>query len=163
MGNNEPVAKPGQLIDVVLEFVRTMERLVSDAEDPVAHGYWEPLEQFVAVDEFERLVSEHAFSVDDGSGTRDVGGSWARTVMGWPEYRTQLSHWASTPRMFKSVVQRMAEFPGLVYLEIEEHHIHGDDDHTFDSLSIYEFDDAGKICRLRVAGADGWLTVPSLG
>ena len=149
--------KQGRLTDTVLEFVRTMGRLVSDAEAPVPDGYWEPPAQFVAVDEFERLVSEHAFSADDGSGTRAIGGPWARTAMGWTDYLELLNLWASGSRKFRSVVQRIAEFPGLVYLEIEEHHIDGDNDRTFDSLSIYEFNGGGKICRLRLAGADGWL------
>ena len=161
MSSSQPITEQARLTDTALEFVRTMERLVSDAEAPVPDGYWEPLSRFVAVDEFERLVSEQAFSVDDGSGAPAGGGPWARTVMGWTDYLECFDVWASGSRKFASVVLRMAEFPGLVYLEIEEHHIHGDEDRTFDSLSIYEFNGAGKICRLRVAGADRWLNVRS--
>jgi hypothetical protein len=53
------------------------------------------------------------------------------------------------------VIKRIAEFPGLVYLEIEEHH----GDHIFNSLSVYEFDDQGRIRGIRVASAGDSLVV----
>ena len=150
----------GPLARTVVEFLRTMERLVSDANGAVAPGHWSPLEEFVAVEEFERLVPEGAFP-DDGSGTASDGGPWASTVMGWPQYRECFQAWAASSPRYRNVLRRIAEFPGLVYLEVEEHHIHGDNETIFNSLSVYELNEEMKICRIRVEGADGWLTIPA--
>jgi hypothetical protein len=142
----------GHLTEKVFDFLGRMERLVSNAGGAVSSDYWAPLTEFVAVDEFKRLVPENAFPASDG-GTHP----WARTVMGWPQYLECFNMWASASPTFSNVIKRIAEFPGLVYLEIEEHH----GDSIFNSLSIYEFNDEGKMCGIRVAGAADSLVVPS--
>jgi hypothetical protein len=141
----------GHLTEKVFDFLGRMERLVSDARGPVSSDYWAPLTEFVAVDEFKRLVPENAFPASEG-GTDP----WARTVMDWPQYLDCFDVWVSASPTFSNVIKRIAEFPGLVYLEIEEHH----GDSIFNSLSIYEFNDEGKICAIRVAGAADSLVIP---
>ncbi|MFI5046258.1 MAG: hypothetical protein ACHQIG_04265 [Acidimicrobiia bacterium] len=149
----------GPLTHTVMEFLETMARLVTDADPPVSSDYWAPLEAFVAVDEFERLVPADGFP-DDGSGTASDGGDWDRNVMTWPEYRDCFSPWVNSSPEYRNVITRIAEFPGLVYLEVEEHHVHGDRETIFNSLSTYEFNGPGKIARLRVEAAENWLVVP---
>lgn len=148
------MAKQGGLTEKVREFLGEMERLVSNAKPPVGPEYWEPLERFVAVNEFRRLVPPNAFasSGDD---------PWEDTVMDWPHYVECFNLWASASPTYANVLKRIAEFPDLVYLEIEEHHSSGGHERIFNSLSAYQFDDEGKICRLRVASAADQLTVPA--
>jgi hypothetical protein len=154
-------ARPGPLGETVLEFVQTMARLVSEAQPPVTTAYWSPLEPYVAVDEFERLVPEHAFPTARDVDAASDGTSWSTTAMGWQAYLELFNAWVQSSPRYENSVRRIAEFPGLVYVEIEEHHAYGDTETTFNSLSAYEFDADGKICRIRVAPAADHLTVPS--
>jgi hypothetical protein len=144
----------GDLTEKVFDFLGRMERLVSNARGPVSSDYWAPLTESVAVDEFKRLVPENAFPATEG-GTDP----WALSVMDWPQYLECFDVWVSASPTFSNVIKRIAEFPGLVYLEIEEHH----GDSIFNSLSIYEFNGQGKICGIRVAGAANSLIVPTGG
>jgi hypothetical protein len=141
----------GPLTTRVFAFLQTMERLVSGAKGAVEGEYWAPLTEFVAVNDFRRLVPENAFPGSD-PGTDP----WARTVMDWPQYLECFNLWVLAAPRYSNVVKRIAEFPGLVYLEIEEHH----GDSIFDSLSVYEFDEQGRIRGIRVAGAADSLTIP---
>jgi hypothetical protein len=142
----------GPLTEKLFDFLHEMERLVSGAQGSVSREYWAPLTAFVAVNEFRRLVPEDAFSTTD-----EGAGPWARTVMDWPQYLECFDVWASASPTFSNVIKRIAEFPGLVYLEIEEHH----DDRIFNSLSIYEFDDDDQLCGIRVASAADSLVIPA--
>jgi len=38
----------------------------------------------------------------------------------------------------------------LVYFEVEERHFRGDDVNVVNSMTVFEFDDADKICHLDV-------------
>jgi hypothetical protein len=142
----------GRLTEKVFDFLGRMEHLVSEAKGAVSSEYWAPLTEFVAVDEFKRLVPKNAFP-PPVEGKDDP---WARTVMDWPQYLECFNLWAMASPTFSNVIKRIAELPGLVYLEIEEHH----GDTIFNSLSIYEFNDDGKICGIRVAGAADSLIIP---
>jgi hypothetical protein len=112
----------------VLEFERTMKRLVTDAGAPVD---WAPLAEFVAVDEFERI------------------GTFLE-VQDWQQYTQMLSGWASATSRFETTVRRISELAGLVYFEIEERHFRGDRVNVVNSMSVFEFNDDGKISHLDV-------------
>jgi hypothetical protein len=140
-----------QLTEKVFEFLHRMEALVSGASGAVTDDYWAPLTEMVAVDEFRRRVPENAFP-----GSDQATDPWARQVMEWGQYLECFNLWVLASPAYSNVITRIAEFPGLVYLEVEEHH----GDHIFNSLSVYEFDDQGKIAGIRVAGAGGSLTIP---
>jgi hypothetical protein len=48
-------------------------------------------------------------------------------------------------------VRRITELPDLVFYEIEERHFRGDDPpHVVNSLTVFAFDEAGRIRRLDV-------------
>ncbi|HEY7105930.1 MAG TPA: hypothetical protein VH986_05990 [Acidimicrobiia bacterium] len=152
----------GPLGEKVLQFVTTMARLVSEADPPVTASYWAPLEAFVAVGDFERLVPEDAFSnVEAGDAAGPDGESWSTRAIGWHAYVELFNGWVQSSPRYENSVRRIAEFPGLVYVEIEEHHTYGEMTSIFNSLSTYEFDDDGRICRIRVAPAADHLTVPT--
>jgi hypothetical protein len=94
-------------------------------------GDWAPLAEFVAVDEFERV------------------GTFLE-VQDWQQYTQMLTGWARATSRFETSVRRVSELPGLVYFEIEERHFRGDDMNVVNSLTVFEFNPAGKIRRLNV-------------
>lgn len=119
---------PGLLTRTVLDYVRTMERLVPTVEAPED---WAPLAAFVAVDEFERV------------------GTFLE-VQSWSQYTEMLTQWASAIATFETTVQRISELPGLVYYAVEERHLLGEKVNVVNSLTVFEFDDDGKIRHLDV-------------
>ncbi len=118
----------GLLTLTVLDYVSTMERLVPTVEGPED---WAPLTEFVAVDEFERV------------------GTFLE-VQSWSQYTEMLTQWASAIATFETTVQRISELPGLVYYAVEERHRVGDHVNVVNSLTVFEFDDDGKIRHLDV-------------
>ena len=119
---------PGPLTRTVLDYVRTMERLVPTVEAPED---WAPLAAFVAVDEFERV------------------GTFLE-VQSWSHYTEMLTQWASAIATFETTVQRISELPGLVYYAVEERHLVGENVNVVNSLTVFEFDDDARIRSLRV-------------
>ena len=120
------------LAQQVLDFEATVKRLVKAAKDPgfTAAG-WAPLAEFVAVREFERV------------------GTWME-VMNWQQYTEFMTQWASSSMGFDTVLRRISELPGLVYLELEDRHTRPGGVAVVNSLSVYEFSAGGKIKHLDV-------------
>lgn len=121
------VEDPGPLTRRVLDYEATMKRVVAAPGPPD----WAPLTAFVAVDEFQRV------------------GTFLE-VQDWPQYTDMLTRWASATDTFDTTVRRIAELARLVYFEIEERHVRGDDVTVVSSLTVFEFDEDDKIRRLNV-------------
>jgi hypothetical protein len=119
---------PGPLTRKVLDYEQAMKRLVPTIEAPAD---WAPLAEFVAVDTFERV------------------GTFLE-VQNWQQYTEMLTHWASATERFETTVRRISELPGLVYFEIEERHFRGGDVHVVNSMTVFGFDEDGKIRHLDV-------------
>lgn len=122
------VEDPGPHTHTVLDYVQTLARLAGTVEHP--HD-WEPLTEFIAPDRFERV-------------------GVFREVQDWSQYTEMMTGWASAIDRFESTVHRVAEVNGLVYYEVEERHFRGEDTHVVDSMTVFGFDDDGKICHLDV-------------
>ena len=118
----------GPLTERVLAYTETIERLVLDGESPPD---WAPLTQLVAVDSFERV------------------GAFME-VQDWRQYTEMLSQWASSIEKFETRVRRISEVPGLVFFEIEERHFRGGGVHVVNSMTVFDFDEDGKIRHLDV-------------
>ena len=118
----------GPLARRVLEYDEAMRLLVPEAKDPADFA---PLAEYVAVDAFERV------------------GTFLE-VQDWAQYTEMLTKWASATDSFATTVRRITEAPGLVYYEIEERHHRGGRIHTVNSMTVFAFDDAGKIRHLDV-------------
>jgi hypothetical protein len=71
-------------------------------------------------------------------------------VQNWQQYTEMLTKWSSATAKFETTVRRISELPGLVYYEVEERHFRGDDVHVVNSLTVFEFNEAGKIRHLNV-------------
>lgn len=121
-------AHNGPLTRKVLEFERTMKKLVPTIKAPAD---WAPLTEFVAVDEFERV------------------GCFLE-VQNWQQYTEMLTKWASATDSFETTVRRISELRPLVYFEVEERHYRGGNVHVVNSLTVFEFDEDGKIFHLNV-------------
>ncbi len=118
----------GPLTRTVLDYEGTIRRLVPTIKGPAD---WVPLAEFVAVDEFERV------------------GTFLE-VQTWQQYTDMLTQWASATDSFETTVRRVSELDGLVYFEIEERHFRGGHVHVVHSMTVFEFDDGGKIRHLDV-------------
>lgn len=115
----------------VLGYSLLMKRLVDRAKEPgFSAASWAPIAELVAVDDFERVGN-------------------FKEVMRWPEYVDFLTGWAPAASWACSF-KRITEQDGLVFLELEERSEMGEFSSTVNSLSVYEFDDAGKICHLDI-------------
>jgi len=110
----------------VLEYSLVINRLVDEAKKPgFSVGSWDPLAELVAVDEFERVGP-------------------FKEVMKWPDYVDFLTDWARSSE-WECSFKRITETAGLVFLQLEERSAVGDFTSVVNSLSVYMFDDAGKI------------------
>jgi len=131
MSNGESEA-PGELGSKVLEFEKTIKSIVGRAGEPgFGAAQWAPLAELVAVDTFERV------------------GNWLE-VMNWSEYTAFLTKWASASTAFETTLRRISELPGLVFLELQETNTSAAGSSVVNSLSVYEFDEAGKIRHLDI-------------
>ena len=118
----------GPLTRTILDYEATIRRLVPTIKGP---DDWASLTEFVAVDEFERV------------------GTFLE-VQTWQQYTDMLTQWASATDSFETTVRRVSELDGLVYFEIEERHFRGGQVHVVNSMTVFEFDEDGKIRHLDV-------------
>lgn len=110
----------------VLEYGRVTKGLVDEAKKPgFSVESWAPLAELVATEEFERVG---AF----------------KEVMDWPAYIDFLTNWATSSE-WECSLRRVTETPDAVFLELEERSRIGEFANVVNSLSVYEFTDAGKI------------------
>ena len=91
---------------------------------------WAPLAELVAVDEFERVGN-------------------FKEVMDWSGYVEFLTNWAKSSE-WECTFKRITESGGVVFLELEERSRIGDFSNVVNSVSVYEFDDAGRIRHIDV-------------
>jgi hypothetical protein len=120
--------RAGPLTRRVLEYDQAMKRAVAEAGGA---RDWTPLAELVAVDDFERV------------------GTFLE-VQNWKQYTEMLTRWASATESFETTVQRTCEIGSLVYYEIEERHLRGDNVNVINSMTVFEFDAHEKIRRLNV-------------
>jgi len=118
----------GPLTRKVLDYELTMKRLLPTVEAPAD---WAPLAELVATDGFERI------------------GTFLE-VQDWPQYTEMLTRWATATAKFETTLRRITELASHVYYEIEERHFHGDSVTTVNSMTVFEFDEAGRIRHLDV-------------
>jgi hypothetical protein len=122
------VTHPGPLTRKVMDYDRVMRGLVPTAKTA---SDWAPLAEYVAVDDFRRV------------------GCFLE-VQNWRQYIDMLIQWSSATATFETAVRRIAELPGYVYYEVEERHFRGEQTDVVNSMTVFQFDDAGRICALNV-------------
>jgi hypothetical protein len=115
----------------VLEYSQLMKRMVDEAKQPgFSEASWAPLAAHVDTERFERVGN-------------------FKEVMTWQEYVAFLTPWAMHCG-WECSFKRVTEAPGRVFLELEERSEAGGVTSTVNSVSVYEFDDAGKLVHLDI-------------
>lgn len=115
----------------VLDYALTTKALVDRAKQPgFSESSWKPLRDLLSDEDFIRV------------------GNFKET-MGWDDYVSFLTSWAPSAQWDCSF-RRITEYDNLVFLELEERSTVGDYHSVVNSMSVYEFDDAGKIRRIDV-------------
>lgn len=131
-GKNRDQASAGPLSERVLKLVDIMKRLVAKGREPgFTVDEWAPLAELVDVERFERVGP-------------------FRDALNWQQYAEMLTQWVTTSEGWDPVRKRMDEVGRRVYLECEERVTNDGRVEPFHSLSVYEFDDAGKLTRIDV-------------
>lgn len=123
---NEIIADYSGQSRSVLEYCRIMGEMVPRAKQPgFDRDSWAPLADLVDVANFERIGN-------------------FKEVMDWDGYLDFLTPWAMGSE-WECSFKRITERGSTVFLELEERAKVGDFANVVNSMSVYEFNDAGKI------------------
>ncbi len=95
---------------------------------------WAPIEAIVDVDTWERLGV--------------FAGAKAETF-GWPTYRSCIAQYGGGTS-WEGTLRRITELPGRVILELEERNTSNGKTDVSNTVTIYEFGEAGKLRHLDV-------------
>lgn len=121
----------GPLSRKALLYSATISCLVEKAKEPgFTPASWAPLADLVALDEFVRVGNE-------------------REEMNFTEMTIFLTRWA-TATGFEKTLRRITETPHRVFVELEERNTTGGKTSIVNSMSVYEFNRAGKIRKLDI-------------
>ena len=119
------------LARTVLDYSLIMKRLVDEAKRPgFSVESWAPLAELVAVDEFERVGN-------------------FKEVMSWQDYVEFLTRWAMGSE-WECSFKRITQGGNVVFLELEERSRIGEHRSVVNSVSVYEFNAAGKLQHLDI-------------
>ncbi len=125
----QEIAEEGPLTQTVRQFVAAqaaaMAAGITQASD------WDPVAEFVAVDEFKR-VGAYLEELD------------------WDAYTKFLTGWAAGGTQFEFTEFYITEAGNAVFQEIEERHQRGDTFICKNVIAVYRFNDAGKISHLDI-------------
>lgn len=114
-----------------LDYAQITGRLVGKAKQPgFTVADWAPLAELVDTARFERIGN-------------------FKEVMTWDEYVGFLTGWATTSD-WECSFRRVTEGNGMAVLELEERSAVGGVSNAVNSVSVYEFDDAGRIVHIDV-------------
>ena len=115
----------------VLDYCMATKRTVDVAKQP---GFtidgWAPLAELVDTDNFVRVGN-------------------FKEIMSWQQYVSFLTKWA-TSAQWECSFKRITAKGNVVFLELEERNGRGDSRNSVNSMSVYEFDDQGRIRRIDV-------------
>jgi hypothetical protein len=131
IGAPDPVTF-GPLARKVMHYSDVMERTVVAAKEPgFTDAGWNELAALMDTAKFERVGNDKA-------------------VMGWDVYRALLNGWAGGTD-FWSQFRRISEVGNVVFLELTEHNTpRGGAESVVNSMSVYEYDEAGKLVHLDI-------------
>lgn len=139
----------GPLSKIVLEYGAIMKRIIDHDSKQVGFTTdgWAELAAMVDTRDFERV------------------GNFLE-VVSWDEYVEMLTNWAIASQ-WECSFKRITEVGNVVFQELEERSVVGEHRSTVNSVSVYEFDEKGKIRHLDIylqmkpqaiemASAGGW-------
>jgi hypothetical protein len=136
MANEMPNAEDYQgLSRKVLRYSEGFLRIVNKIKQPgFSAADWAPLEELVDVSNFRRvgvfLTNRAEFS-------------------NWQQYKQLITQYGGATE-WEGTLRRITEVPGLVYLELEERNTRNGVMDVSNTVTIYEFNQADRLCKLDV-------------
>lgn len=116
---------------VVLDYSMIVKQVVDSAKkEGFSAASWTPLAELVDTEKFERVGN-------------------FKEVMSWQGYVDFLTRWAPSAD-WECSFKRITEKPGVVFLELEERSSAAGFNSAVNSLSVYEFNAAGKITHVDI-------------
>lgn len=112
-------------------FTQIVEKLKTG---PLSDADWAPMEQLVDIDAFERV---------------GVFLTPRAEVIGWDQYKSYISQYAGGTS-WEGTLRHVTETPGRVVLELEERNTRDGMTDVSNTVTIYEFNEAGKLRHLDV-------------
>ena len=114
-----------------LEYGLLQKRLVDRAKGPeYSADEWDALDDFIAIDEFERIGN-------------------FKEVMTYADMKAFLQRWCVDSH-WEGSFKRITEKDDIVILELEERNTYNGHTNVVNSVSIYEFNPAGKLRHLDI-------------
>jgi hypothetical protein len=119
----------------VLKYSEEFLRLVNKMKKPgFSEADWKPLEALVDLESFKRVGVFLTARVE---------------VSGWQQYKQFITQYGGMTS-WEGTLRRITEVPGLVYLELEERNTRDGVTDVANTVTIYKFNTAGKLCNLDV-------------
>ena len=119
----------------VLQYCEQFQRVVGKMKEPgFSEADWGPLEELVDVEKFRRLGVFLTARVE---------------VSSWQQYKQFIAQYGGKTS-WEGTLRRITEVPGLVFLELEERNARDGVTDVANTVTIYEFNAAGKLRKLDV-------------
>jgi len=119
----------------VLQYSEEFLRVVNKMKQPgFSETDWAPLEDLVDVENFQRVGVFLTERVE---------------VSNWQQYKQFITQYGGKTS-WEGTLRRITEVPGLVYLELEERNTRDGVTDVANTVTIYKFNRAGKLCNLDV-------------
>jgi hypothetical protein len=136
MANEMPASEDYQgLSRKVLRYSECFLRIVNRIKQPgFSEADWTALEELVDVKNFRRLG---VFLTNRAE------------LSTWQQYKQLITQYGGATA-WEGTLRRITEVPGLVFLELEERNTRDGVTDVSNTVTIYEFNQAGKLCKLDV-------------
>lgn len=136
MANEMPASESYQgLSRKVLQYCENFRALIGKLKQPgFSDADWSPVEALVDTSRFRRF---------------GVFLTKTAELSDWPQYKKLVTQYGGMTS-WEGSLRRITELPGLVFLELEERNTREGVTDISNTLTIYEFDQAGKLHKLDV-------------
>ena len=136
MANEMPNSEAYQgLSRKVLQYSEHFLQIVNKIKQPAFRAAdWAPLEELVDVRNFQRV---------------GVFLTHCAEVSNWQQYKQLITQYGGATA-WEGTLRRITEVPGLVFLELEERNTRDGVTDVSNTVTIYEFNQGGKLCKLDV-------------
>lgn len=119
----------------VLQYSERFLQITNKIKQPgFSEADWAPLEQLVDVRNFQRMGVFLTARVE---------------VSNWQQYKGFITQYGGVTS-WEGTLRRITEVPGLVYLELEERNTTNNVTDIANTVTIYKFNEAGKLSHLDV-------------
>ena len=119
----------------VLEYSENFKRIADKIrQNAPTEADWARMEELVDVDNFQRMGVFLTNTVE---------------VFGWQHYKKVITEYGGMTS-WEGTLRRITEVPGLVFLELEERNTRNGVTDISNTVTIYEFNQAGKLRKLDV-------------